>query len=375
MQYRDFGKTGLRVSTLGFGTMRFTNDAEGKTDQKLVDRLIHTAIERGVNYFDTAQGYLDGQSEPALGKALRGLRDKVYIATKVGSWHDKGKGLIDLDAHLESQLKQLQTDYIDCYLLHTLNDVHWPIFQKLDVLSWLERKQREGKIRFFGFSFHGAENYFPVILNAYDWDFTMIQYNYADIKFQAGEAGLLASYAKGCGTAIMEPLRGGALTEKLPPPIAKLLKDANPALTHAAWALRHLFDRKEVDIVISGMNRMDHLEENLALADDAEVNCLSAGERETLRKAGELFYNLLHVPCTNCGYCTPECPQGIDIPTYFLRYNDYALFEVKWHKNAYLDTVKNSKPCIHCGACIPECPQGIDIPEMLDNVDKYFKSL
>ncbi|MCL2545610.1 MAG: aldo/keto reductase [Oscillospiraceae bacterium] len=373
MQYRTFGKTGLQVSALGFGAMRFTDGLDGKVDQKLVDQLVGTAVERGVNYFDTSQNYLNGQSEPVLGSALKGLRDKVYIATKVGSWHDQGGGLADLDKHLEGQLRDLQTDYIDCYLLHTLNDNHWPKFQKLDVCSWLQRKQREGKIRFLGYSFHGAESYFSAILNDFDWDFTMIQYNYVDVKFQAGEAGLLASHAKGCGTAIMEPMRGGTLTDKLPPAMMALLKEANPVLSPAAWAFRFLYDREEVNIAISGMNCMAHLEENLALADVSAIGCLSDSERATLHKAGQMFHQLLRAPCTNCGYCTPVCPQGIDIPTYLLRYNEHALFDVKWHKNAYLESVKKSKPCIYCGKCNAECPQGIDIPKMLGEVEKHFK--
>jgi len=372
MQYRTFGNTGLRVSQLGFGAMRFTDGEDGKVDQKLVDQLVGTAYERGVNYFDTAKNYLNGQSEPALGKALKGKRDKVHIATKVGTWHIKDDSLASLDAHLEEQLTDLQTDYIDCYLLHALDIGKWRQFEKLGIERWLEDKQKEGKIRFKGFSYHGTPADFTTVLHGMKFDFTMIQYNYADVELQAGEAGVHATDAKGLGTAIMEPLRGGTLTHNLPPAVTEHLKQANPDRTPAAWSLLHLWDKPEVDIVISGMNRMDHLLENLALADTANIGNMSNADKATLVTAGDMLKKLRKADCTGCLYCEPECPQGIPISSYIFYYCEDALFDRPWYKGFYQDSVAKGKPCTSCGRCNAVCPQDIDIPALLDDVANHF---
>ncbi len=372
MQYRSFGRTGLQLSALGFGVMRIPDDETGRPDQKLADRLIRTAVERGVNYFDTAQNYMNGHAEALLAQALNGLRDKVHIATKVGNWHLKGNGIADVEQHLAGQLQRLNTDYIDCYLLHSMDEQRWAQLEAVGILDWLTKQKQAGTIGHVGFSYHGSADFYQTLLRLFDWDFTQIQYNYVDTQLQAGEAGLVAAHAKGMGTIIMEPLRGGALANCLPPAMADCFSAADPNRTPANWGLSYLWNRSDVDLVISGMNTMAQLEENLALADSAAVGMLGAAEQQTLAQAADIYRRLVKTPCTECGYCLPECPVGLEIPDYMRKYNNYALFGNDYYKAGYYRHKTADDACIACGACSAVCPQGIDIPAKLIEMDEFF---
>jgi predicted aldo/keto reductase-like oxidoreductase len=371
MQYHTLGNTGERVSVLGFGIMRLRRDARqpDRIDRGLANEMVSYAIDHGVNYFDTAQNYSAGESESVLGEALRDRRDRVHIATKVGFWHIRD-GLPGLEAHLASQLKRLETDHIDFYMIHALTDGRWTAFKEVGLLDFLERKKREGILRHVGFSYHGSPAFYREVLDAWEWEFSQIQFNYVDRLMQAGEAGLIQAHRYGIDTIVMEPLRGGQLVREVHPAIRQVLHEANPDKSLAQWALEYLWNRPEVDLVLSGMTSMDDVRENIALAARAGVGMLTDQEVAALEKAGDIYQSLIRVPCTLCRYCE-ACPQGIDIARVMRVYNNSATMDPLAARKQYGEIIQG-KSCVDCGQCEELCPQDIRITEVLKEAETFF---
>ena len=313
MQYRPFGSLDFRVSALGFGAMRLPQK-DGEIDEAEATRMLHYAIDHGVNYVDTAYPYHGGESEAFLGRALKGgYREKVKLATKLPSWLVQTAA--DFDRYLNEQLKRLDLDYVDFYLLHSLNKDFWRKLRGLDVFEWAEKARAAGRFRYLGFSFHDDYETFKEIVDAYDWPMCQIQYNYMDVENQAGMKGLKYAAAKGMAVVIMEPLLGGKLVAP-PSPVQAIWDEAPRKRTPAAWALAWLWNQPEVSVVLSGMSTMAQVEENVALAASSRVGMLTPEELALYDRVQAAYRELVVIPCTNCRYCLP-CPQGVDIPANF----------------------------------------------------------
>jgi len=382
VNYRINPKNGDKLSILGFGCMRFANSLAGSFgiggfDTKKAESLIKAAVEKGINYFDTA--YLYAGTEEVLGKTLKkyDMRKQVYIATKLPVIMCRNKS--DLDKYFNRQLERLQTDYIDYYLFHMLSDIAtWEKFLGWGVEEWIQEKKEAGQIKQIGFSFHGSQGEFLSLLDAYNWDFVQIQYNYSDENFQAGVTGLKKAASKGMPVIIMEPLLGGKLATELPQSAIERFKEANPALSPVEWALRWLWNQPEVTVVLSGMNQMEQLEENLMTAEHSAPNVLSQQELEVYGEVRKIFSDSNKIPCTGCHYCTP-CPHGVDIPSCFSAYNTYCSISKNQGTIQYsMGTLLSGTPsyaglCKKCGKCERHCPQNISIIQSLDEVKKNME--
>lgn len=362
MQYRKFGRTSLSPSILGFGMMRMPKNEDGSFDEKWTVDTLRYAIDRGLSYVDTA--YIYGDSERVTGIALQdGYREKVTLATKIPVIRMTCPE--DFERMLNEQLARLQTDHIDMYLLHGLNRNSWDNFVvKYDVLAHAERAIAAGKIRHLGFSFHDDLEAFRYILNSYDnWAFCQIQLNYMDVNYQAGLQGLREAHEKGLAVVIMEPLRGGTLAN-VPEDIANILP-GRPVET----ALRFLWDREEVNVILSGMNTMEQVQENLSLAESARPGMLTEQEKTQILAAGDKMRQKLSIPCTSCDYCS-VCPNGIAIPKIFALYNQMQLDGSRRGAQAAYKALdgRDGAKCVSCGVCTEQCPQHINIPEKLKTI-------
>jgi uncharacterized protein len=380
MLYRTMKKNGDSLSILGFGAMRLAQK-DMKIDEERATRQIRSAIDQGVNYVDTAWPYHDGESEPVLGRALAdGYRERVRLATKLPSWMIKSRA--EMDRYLDAQLKKLNTDRIDYYLLHALNGVLWDSLTTMNVLDFLEKAKRDGRIINAGFSFHGVLEDFRRIVDANDWEFCQIQYNYLDTENQAGRKGLAYAADKGLGVIVMEPLRGGNLGRHSPPSSVQAIWDAAPQKrSPVEWALRWVWNHPEVTVVLSGMNEESHIAENIAIAESAYPNSLSDIELQFVEKAAQEYRKIMKVGCTGCGYCQP-CPSGVLIPSCFEIYNNMHMFnaadEAPFFYVARTGGALSGKPgyasqCVQCGECLEKCPQQIDIPAFLEMVAAEFE--
>jgi hypothetical protein len=375
MQYRQFGKLNIAISALGFGLMRLPaiDNDNSKIDEAEAIRMIRYAIDNGVNYIDTAWPYHGGNSEIVAGKALKdGYREKTFLATKLPTWLINEKE--DMDKYLNEQLKKLQTDYIDFYLLHALDKSKWENMKKVDALSWAEKKKQEGKIRYIGFSFHDEYPVFQEIVDYYDkWDFCQIQYNYMDIDVQVGENGLKHAASKGLGVVIMEPIRGGRLANP-PKAVQDIWDTAKVKRTPAEWALQWLWNQPEVSVVLSGMSTFEQLKENIESAKRSGINTLTKEELEIVNKVRNKYKELSPIACTGCNYCMP-CPNGVNIPRNFGLYNEahmYNTYEANRRDYENLGDAKASS-CIECGTCESVCPQHLTIIDYLKEVADYFE--
>ena len=376
MLYRQMPKTGDELSILGFGLMRLPVTRDGQIDEPRAIRQIRSAIDRGVNYLDTAWPYHAGESETVMGRTLAdGYRDKVRIATKLPTWMIKSRE--DMNTYLDAQLKKIQTDRIDYYLLHALAGEPWDKLEALNVIDFLEKAKADGRIVNAGFSFHGMLKDFKRIVDAYPWEFCQIQYNYLDEENQAGSEGLKYAAAKGLGVVVMEPLRGGNLALPTPPPeVAAIWQRAAVARTPVEWALRWVWDHPEVTVVLSGMNAEAQVEENLAIAAQAFPNSLTPEELALVEAAGRKYKTLMKVGCTGCGYCMP-CPSEVHIPGCFEVYNKMHMFGNE-QEGKFLYAIRMSgmisgtsgyaSQCVQCGECLEKCPQHIEIPDVLEKV-------
>ena len=375
MQYRQ-GAGGQEWSALGFGCMRFPREG-GRIIQEEADREVRKAVELGVNYFDTA--YIYPGSEECLGQILEKnrLRERVMIATKLPQYLISSSAAIE--KYFQEQLRRLRTDYVDQYLMHMLTDLDaWEKLCALGIREWIADKKKSGAIRQIGFSFHGNTPMFRKILDAYDWDFCQIQYNYMDEVSQAGREGLQAAAARGIPVVIMEPLRGGKLVTLLPEKARDRIRKDGGGRGAAELAFRWLWDQKEVTTVLSGMNSMDMLEENCRVASEALPGCLSGEERRLIDALKQDINAKLKVGCTGCGYCMP-CPQGVDIPGAFRAYNLTATENRIAALHEYVQTVSLRKrapfpsQCVGCGKCERHCPQHLPIIEELKKADRVIR--
>ena len=378
MQYRKDKKSGNQLSILGFGCMRFPRNLN-QIDMNRSEQLIVKAVQEGVNYFDTA--FIYGGHEPALGSILakNNLRNRIFLATKLPI--AKCNTYSDFESLFQIQLERLQTDYIDYYLIHNIGDIPaWNTLCALGIEKWIKEKKESGQIRNIGFSFHGARNEFLKLLDVYDWEFCQIQYNYLNINYQAGLAGLQKAADKGLPVIIMEPLLGGKLATGLPGKAVAAFKAANRSLTPAAWALRWLWNQKEVTVVLSGMSEMAQLEDNIATAKNAVPDMLTTAENDTCEAVIKIIEATYRLPCTGCNYCMP-CPHKVNIPGCFAGYNaSYAVGLVAGYTQyvtgtGLLDPQKSyaASNCTECGACEKKCPQQIPIAKSLKKVTKKME--
>jgi predicted aldo/keto reductase-like oxidoreductase len=375
MVYRDMGKTGVKVSALGYGCMRYPKKG-GRVDAERAERQLRAAMDRGVNYFDTAWAYLGGQSETILGKAVSGAaRDKVYVADKIPPYIVFSRR--DMDRTLETMLRRLGTDRVDFLLAHALNDFgSWERLKGLGYPRFLEDAKASGKIRFSGFSWHGNKDEFKRVVDDYPWDFCQIQYNYLDEQYQAGREGLEHAARKGLGVAVMEPLRGGSLVGRLPAEVAKAIADAPVRRSAAAWALDWVWDHGQVSTVLSGLNDEAHIEENLGLAEASAPGMLSGEDKAMMAEIRSVYSRLMRVGCTGCSYCMP-CPFGVDIPYAFSMLNARHLFDDRHARFMYTIFTSGmsggassaASLCRECGACEKKCPQRIEIRAKLKEAD------
>lgn len=377
MQYRN-DRHGEPLSLIGFGCMRFQRTATKSIDMKLAEQQIMTAIERGVNYFDTAYVYVG--SEEALGTILEknNARHRVHIATKLP--HYLIKKAEDIERYFQEELQRLRTDYVDYYLMHMLPDVStWERLKSLGVEQWLEEKKRSGVIRNVGFSNHGSSNAFCDLLDAYDWDFCQFQYNYLDEHTQAGRRGMEHAASKGIPIIIMEPLRGGRLVNLLPDKAVKRFHDANPNRTPAEWGLRWLWNQPDITVVLSGMNTLEMVEENCRIASEVQAGEMTEADFKVYADVVEEINRAIKVGCTGCGYCMP-CPRGVDIPACFRTYNERyseSYFTGMKHYIMYTTlrgTPSNAGLCVGCGRCEQHCPQHLPIREELKNVQRVMEN-
>ena len=378
MLYRRMESTGDELSILGFGAMRLAQRS-GRIDEERATRQIRDAIDNGVNYVDTAVPYHMGTSEPFIGRVLRdGYREKVKLATKLPPWLANTRE--DMDRILGEQLKKLQTDHIDYYLVHALNGDTWAKMRDLGVLEFLAAAESDGRIVNAGFSFHGSLPDFKEIVDANDWKFCQIQYNYLDEKFQAGIEGLEYAAAKGMGIIAMEGLRGGVLGKVPPPAVQAIWDEADVKRSPAEWALRWVWNRPEIIVNLSGMNEEAHIAENFRVADEALPNSLTEKELELVHRAAETYRSLMRSDCTGCRYCLP-CPAGVDIPGCLGALNNkYALADKRagFVYMVFLSGALGGKPavaslCTECGTCLPRCPQSVPIPDVLKEVAAEFE--
>lgn len=377
MKYRQ-DKYNNDISLLGFGCMRFKRNKIGKTDYNETEKQILKAVEEGINYFDTA--YIYPESESVLGSILakHNIREKVNIATKLPHYLIKDK--TGLEKTFQEELKRLKTTYVDYYLMHMLTDVDtWQRLVGLGILDWIKEKKESGQIRQIGFSYHGNSDMFIKLVDVYDWDFTQIQYNYLDEHSQAGRRGLHHAHDKGLAVIIMEPLRGGRLVNKLPAGAYECMSKHTPHYSPASWAFKWLYNQKEVTCVLSGMNSMAMLEENIETVSNSYIDELTDSDFKMLENVVKEINKNIKVGCTGCGYCMP-CVKGVDIPGCFAAYNRKYSESAFWGFADYVictvlrKNVSSASNCIGCGKCEKHCPQAIEIRKELKNVQKEMET-
>lgn len=377
MQYRK-DKKGNEISVLGYGCMRFTKKGNA-VDLDKAEQELMTAIRAGVNYLDTA--YVYPGNETAVGELLsrNHCREEIYLATKLP--HYLIKSAEGAERMFQEQLRRLKTDHIDYYLMHMLTDIPtWEKLKGLGVAQWIEEKLASGQIRNIGFSYHGNADMFMRLVDAYDWDFCQIQYNYMDEHSQAGVKGLRYAHQKGLPVIIMEPLRGGRLVELLPESAKELFRREGERRTPAELAFKWLYDQPEVTCVLSGMNSMEMVEQNLKTASDAFVGCLTDEDAALIEQVKREIAQKVKVGCTGCGYCMP-CPRGVDIPGAFRCYNAVYSEGKRSGRRDYLQCTafrketSSASQCIDCGKCESHCPQQIEIRRELKNAAAELENL
>ena len=381
MRYRTLGRTGAEVSVLGFGCMRLpTEGSPDKINEAASTRLLHEAIEKGVNYVDTAWFYhatsfgQAGQSEPVVGRALAGVwRDRVLLATKLPQQIIKTSD--EMESYLTRQLERLQTDHVDFYLVHGLDGEAWDRMCGLGVREFLDAERRRGRIRHAAFSFHGQKDEFPRIIDQYDgWAMAQIQYNYMDTDFQAGADGLRYAAAKGIGVVVMEPLKGGRLAQNLPPELKAIFDQRPERWSPAEWALRYVWNEPGVSLLLSGMNDAGQVAENLRVADHASANALTPEQITVYGAAQAALRSRIKADCTACRYCQP-CPEGVQIPELLAALNAASMWNTRdpW-STGFTRIAGKPGACIECGKCEEICPQGLSIRELLKETARTFGS-
>ena len=378
MKYRKFGKLDWQVSALGFGTMRLPviNGDQGNVNEPDTIRMIRYAIDHGVNYIDSAYGYHHGKSDVVIGKALQdGYGKNVRVATKLPC--PEIISADDFDRCLNEQLKKLHTERIDFYLLHHLNRVNWPKVRDLGVLKWADGAIADGRIGYFGFSYHDSFELLKEILDSYNnWTVCQIQYNYMDEDFQAGTRGLEYAHNKGLAVVVMEPIRGGRLVRP-PEKVAKVWAEAPVHRTPPEWALRWVWNHPEVTSVLSGMNKMEQVVENIAAAEHSQPYNLTTDELALIAKVRDTYRSLGPASCTACKYCMP-CPNGVDIPGVLNFYNEAMIYNDanrprrEYRRTEMFKEEQRGDKCIKCEICLDKCPQKLPIPELLEKAHTFL---
>ncbi|XMB73128.1 aldo/keto reductase [Mycoplasmatota bacterium WC30] len=385
MQYRKMPNSDEKLSVLGFGCMRLPTKSGGSysglIDKQTAKNQIRLAIDNGVNYLDTAFPYHMGASETFLGEVVLkdGYREKVKLATKLPCFFINKKEQIE--EYFQKQLKKLQTDYFDYYLMHALNYDTWRKMVGFGIIEFMDKIRKEGKVKHIGFSFHDEPESFIKIVDEYNWEFAQVQYNIIDQHYQAGIEGIEYAHKKGLGIIIMEPLRGGALTSKTPARVLDIYNSQNIKRSPAEWALRWIWNNPMVTLILSGMNNEEHILENIRVANETLPNSVSKEDLLVVDSVKAVYDDLLQVNCTGCGYCMP-CPAGINIPAAFKNLNDFHMFAKRGAKIAHLQSAgiltkdgKNhfTSVCIDCGACEQKCPQNIEIRKEFKHVKKHLE--
>ena len=380
MLYREMGKTGEKISILGFGCMRLPiMGSYDRIDVEKATWLLDHALDEGINYLDTAYPYHStetskaGASEVFLGDYFteNDRRDEVYLTTKSPTWLLEDEK--DMDRFLDEQLQRLKTDYIDFYLLHSLKEKQWYHLEDLGVFEFLDSAISDGRIKYTGFSTHDETDFVKEVVDSYQWDMCQIQYNYLDENIQAGSDGLKYAAGKGLGVSIMEPLKGGVLADYVPQEVQKIWDGAPVGRTPVEWALRYLWNIPEISMVLSGMNTMEQLQENLKIAEEGLPQSLTPEEMEIMDDVKQVYHGKISVECSRCGYCMP-CPSGINIPRCFSYLNQAEMLEdYSEVKNQYYFMLKDFERagnCLECGLCEELCSQHLPIREQLRNVEK-----
>ncbi|MCQ2969981.1 MAG: aldo/keto reductase [archaeon] len=394
MQYRLIKKTGDEISSIGFGAMRLPLK-NGKIDRTEARKLIFHAIDNGINFIDTA--YLYGDSETFLGEILTDdIRSKVKICTKLPAINVKKYE--DMESFLDEQLRRLNIDCIDYYLIHGVDLKNMNRLLKRDLIKFIEKAKSDGKIKYIGFSYHGPKEEFQTVVDCYDWDVVMVQYNYFDENVQASIEGIEYVASKNMGIFVMEPLKGGILAGNMSEEAEKVFRKSNQDKTNAEWALEWVLNNRNVTCVLSGMNSFEQLDENLAVANRTTPMSMTFEDLETVELVKRVMRNSLKINCSTCGYCMP-CPQGVNIPECMKIYNEKYLFNHKGIVNLYNDVYLfnpkglinqsfidyyqyvggimgnsgNAGKCNACGKCLRKCPQKLDIIAELEKVKKEFE--
>lgn len=386
MEYRTIKRNGDEISLLGFGLMRLPQK-RGSIDMELSQQLVKKAVDNGINYFDTAYFYGNGSgsNERAFGEILEnlGYRDKIKIATKMNRMAINSKQ--DMEDMFADELNNLKTDYIDYYFIHNL--ISYSDIEKLineGLFDFISEKKREGQIINIGFSFHGSYNDFVKILDVYDWDTTLIQFNYLDENIQAGIKGLKLAAKKDMAVMIMEPLKAGLLADMIPTEAQEYINNSDVTRSNVDLAFNWIFKFSEVTCVLSGMNSMEMLEENIEIANNHKNNPLSRDELHVIKEVKKIIKRLNKIDCTSCNYCMP-CPQNVNIPDIFKLYNDKYLFPenkmmginaslANYTTNVlgFVGENRDVSLCTNCRECLGKCPQQLNIPDLLNDVDKEF---
>ncbi|MDR1395783.1 MAG: aldo/keto reductase [Deltaproteobacteria bacterium] len=387
IQKRILGASGEAGTILGFGCMRLplNGPKPDNIDIELATRMLRRAIDRGVNYVDTAFPYHSGSdrqspgaSEPFVGQALRdGYREKVLLATKMPTWMIESRS--QMNQLLDLQLKRLETKQLDFYLAHNLNISVFDKLLALGLREFMDEAVRDGRIRFPAFSFHDSYSLFEKAVQCYDWVMGQIQYNYLDQDYQAGKKGVRLAAEKGMALVVMEPLRGGFLVSQVPPEPAGWFKEVRPDWSLPAWGLNWLWNQKEVGVVLSGMSAMEQVDENLALAENYRDGLFTEQDEGVISRVSDYFKLRIKADCTGCGYCLP-CPSGVEIPKNISFLNQYHLFDgegpkerCRYFYGVQLSPEERAENCIVCGQCEEKCPQHLAIPDFLAQTAELYK--